>query len=93
MAELLTSIPSPPVASDDGPLYGWYSPEAARLYGGCIYTTPTGARVYVTDVSRTIRPIGNEWPDLEPMGKVVKWLGRFEGLHPSPPFHSPPRFR
>ena len=74
-------------------LYGWFSPECARLYGGSIYTRPDGSTVQVTDVHRTPDRDGNKWPDLEPVGEVVKWRGRFAGLHELPKYTPSPRPR
>ena len=52
--------------------YGWYSPEAARLYGGSIYTRPDGSEVHVTDVTRALDASGNiVWGTAGEAGNIV----------------------
>lgn len=52
-------------------LYGFFSAQAAELFGYTVYTTPTGGRVATTNVTPDVTGASYNWPDVEARGEVL----------------------
>ncbi len=51
--------------------YGWYSAKSAKLYGSCIYDTPSGETVEVTAVYTPEESYRYKWDDRVCVGEVT----------------------
>ena len=53
---------------------GWYSAAADRKYGHCIYTTPDGLEIKITEVISEGKAPMSKWNDLICVGPVDKCI-------------------
>ena len=61
--------------------YGFYSKEAAKLFGTVIYLDEEGKEVEVTEVCQSNKS-SSLWPDLVYVGQVDKYVRRTKGEEP-----------
>jgi hypothetical protein len=53
--------------------YGYYSAYADSQFGHCIYLTPDGLKVKVTEITRQDKPAG-KWNDFVYLGEVTECI-------------------
>lgn len=53
---------------------GWYSAASDRKFGHCIYTTPDGLEIKITEVISEGKPPMSKWNDLICVGPVDKCI-------------------
>lgn len=55
----------------DSTLYGFYSEQAAVIYGYTVYTTPSGEKVRTPLVTSDVTGGDYRWPDVVARGEVL----------------------
>lgn len=71
-------------------LYAWFSAKQAKDFGYSIYLDENGSEVKCTQVNKNNTYIGSRTDNVY-VGKVVKWVARFDGKikllqYPEPKF-------